>query len=236
MTLKRLTVILLCYIQWLSASIAEAAEAPLDTSGVTAVVITGTASSVTLGTAAAKPYQASLTNRRSGWFARWYSSWFFADCPMNASMRVDGATLYVDVPPAGFLDRSDCVTEIRANLQREVAVTINQAATDVHLSGDYAAVTLIAQAADLSLDGHATMINVSGEALRTRFIFQTVRQTETVNIKAKELDTYLGFGADTKIDYAVMAKASWVDSSLANTPDAKPKVTIKGDFVRATIR
>lgn len=236
MTFGRFTLISFVSMVLVSGGTVDAAEQSLDTSDVTAVVVTGSASSVTLSTVATKPYQATLDSRRSGWFAHWYSSWFFNDCPATASMRVEAATLYVDVPPAGFLDRSDCTTEIRANLRRETAVTVNQAAAEVRLVGDYAAVTLIAQAADLSLDGHATTINVEGEAVRTRFTFQTVRQTETVDISAKELDTYLDFGGDTKINYAVTAKASWVDSSLANSPDAKPKVTITGDFVRATIR
>jgi hypothetical protein len=236
MRLNRIAYLALIPILLLACLKAGAAEPPLDTTDVTAVVVTGAASSVTLSTEEGRPLQATLDNRRSGWFSHWYSTWFYNDCPAIGSMRVVDATLYVDAPSAGILDRSDCTLELHANLRRETNVSVNQAATEVRLTGDYAAVTVVGQAMDVTLAGHATTITVDGEAVRTHVTFQTLRQNETLDISGTALDAYLDFGRKAQISYTVTAKGSWVDSSLANTPDAKPKVSIKGDFVRATIR
>ena len=61
---------------------------------------------------------------------------------------------------------SDCVNEIRINLPKEGTVAIKQDALQARLSGDYAAITLAARAADVALDGHATAIDLRGAAMR----------------------------------------------------------------------
>ncbi|MNW03327.1 hypothetical protein D3C71_1992470 [compost metagenome] len=74
------------------------------------------------------------------------------------------------------------------------------------------------------------------DALRARLIYEKTQQSETVEISGKALDIHLGFDAASFIDYQVMATASWVDSSRTAIPGAKPRIRIKGEMVRATIR
>jgi len=215
--------------------------ASLDTTDVTRVEVTGESSSLKLTTAADMPYRAIAEGRRSGWFSRWYSSWFFDDCPSSTDMRIEGSTLRVDVrPPAWssptWFGLSDCVNEIRINLPKEGTVAIRQQATQVRLTGDYAAIALAARAADVALDGHATTIDLRGTAMRAHIAFDAVRQDETITIAAQSLDTDLDFRKAGPISYTVAAKAALVDSALANTPGAKPALSIEADYVRATIR
>lgn len=208
----------------------------LDTSNVTAVVVTGEASSVNVTTTEGAAYEASLTSRRSGWFFNWYSSWYSYDCQSYSKLHVEGSTLFAEVAPSSWIGISDCTVEIAANVRKESAISITQMASQARLTGDFSTIILAAKAADISLDGHVTDMHVQGDAIRAHIAFDKVRQTETVAIKAKALDAYLGFGKGTPISYTVVAKASWVDSSLPNTPGAKPAIDITGEFVRATIR
>jgi hypothetical protein len=208
----------------------------MDVSMVTMIKVTGDASSINLTTTETSPYAATIDGRRTGWFARWYSSWFFDDCRTSSRMRIDGATLVVDVAASSWLDVSDCTAEIKANVRKETAVSIQQAASQVKLAGDFSSIALDNKAADITLDGHAGSIMIAGDAIKAHLAFDKVQQNEIVELNAKALDVYLGFGKDTPISYSIEATASMVDSALANEPNAKPAISITGEFVRATIR
>ena len=208
----------------------------LDLAGVSAVVISGEASSVRLTTSASGPYQATIGSRREGWFARWYSSWFANDCSLASDMKLEASTLRIDVAPSSWLDPSDCRVEINANIQPESSVSIDQAALKASIAGNFSTIAISSKAADVSLDGHASTVELKGDALRANLAFGSVRQDENIAITGKALDATLSFGKGAAISYSVTATASFVDSTLSNTVGAKPSVVIKGDFVRATIR
>ena len=208
----------------------------LDLAGVSAVIISGEASSVRLSTSASGPYQATIGGRREGWFARWYSSWFANDCSLASDMKLEASTLRIDVAPSSWLDPSDCRVEINANIQPESSVSIDQAALQASMAGSFSTIAISSKAADVSLDGHASTVDLKGEALRANLAFDSVRKDENIAITGKALDATLSFGKGAAISYSVTATASFVDSTLASTAGAKPSVVIKGDFVRATIR
>ena len=208
----------------------------LDLAGVNAVVISGEASSVRLTTSASAPYQATIGSRREGWFARWYSSWFANDCSLASDMKLEASTLRIDVAPSSWLDPSDCRVEINANIQPESSVSIDQAALQANMAGSFSTIAISSKAADVSLDGHASTVELKGEALRANLAFGSVRQDENIAITGKALDAKLSFGKGVAVSYSVAATASFVDSTITNTAGAKPSVVIKGDFVRAIIR
>ncbi|NDV87716.1 hypothetical protein GTW51_13500 [Aurantimonas aggregata] len=208
----------------------------LDVSSVTAIAVTGDASVIDLKTAPDGPFVATLAGRRTGWFARWYSSWSTADCRPSSRMRLDGTTLVVDVTSSSWFDLSDCTVELIATVRPQASVSVAQAASQVKLTGDFSTVTLDNEAADFALDGHAAEIALKSKALRSHLTFDKTRQSETVSIDAEALDVDLAFVAGTAISYTVTAAASMVDSALANTPGAKPAIDIRGQFVRASIR
>lgn len=208
----------------------------LDLAGVSAVVISGEASSVRLTTSASAPYQATIGSRREGWFARWYSSWFANDCSLANDMKLEASTLRIDVAPSSWLDPSDCRVEISANIQPESSVSIDQAALQASMVGSFSTIAINSKAADVSLDGHASTVELKGDALRANLAFGSVRQDENIAITGKALDATLSFGKGVAVSYSVAATASFVDSTITNTAGAKPSVVIKGDFVRAIIR
>ena len=151
-------------------------------------------------------------------------------------MKREASTLRIDVAPSSWLDPSDCKVEINANIAPESSVSIEQAALLASMTGNFSSIAITGKAADVSLDGHASSIDLRGEALRVNLAYGSIRQDETIAIAGKALDATLSFGRQVPISYSVIASASFVDSSLANTAGAKPSVVIKGDFVRATIR
>lgn len=208
----------------------------LDLTGVSAVVISGDASSVRLTASASAPYQATIGSRREGWYARWYSNWFANDCSLASDMTLEASTLRIDVAPSSWLDPSDCRVEISANIQPESSVSIDQVALQANMAGNFSTIAITSKAADVSLDGHASAIDLKGDALRANLAFGSVRHDENIAITGKALDAMLSFGQATAISYSVTATASFVDSTLPNTAGAKPSVVIKGDCVRATIR
>lgn len=229
---------LLVFVITAAASFANPATAavPLDTTAVTAVAITGGASSIALSTSAGSAYQASIGGHRKGWFAGWYSSWFFADCAGAATVRIDGSVLRIEVPGGGWLDRSDCTTEIDANVPAGSVVSVDQPAFMANLNGVFGGISLTGKAIDAAIDGQARDIDISGEAVRARVKIDPGSAMENLRLEADALDADLRFGAGIAISYKVEAMASFVDSALPNTPGAKPAVIIKGKFVRATIR
>ncbi|UDF29607.1 UNVERIFIED_ORG: hypothetical protein LHK14_19165 [Roseateles sp. XES5] len=219
-------------------AVAEEPVQPIDLnlSSVTAVTITGEASSIALTTTEDEPYQATLGGVRSGWFAKWYSSWFYTDCRTSSRMRIENTTLHVDAGSVSWLEPSDCKVEFKANVRKGTSISIEQAASQVSLAGDFSMVSLDNKAADVTLNGYAESIELRGDAIRSHLTYRQTRNSETIEITGRALDTYLGFVSGTQISYKVDAVAAMVDSSLPNTTDAKPSVTIKGQYVRATIR
>ncbi len=207
-----------------------------DLSGVRTVAISGDASSINITTRSDRPYGASLSGRRKGWFSSWYSSWYFADCRGNSEMRVDGSVLHIDIAASSWLDPSDCVIELNANVPTGAAIGIEQSAFTARLDGHFSDLAITAKAADISLDGHASGIDIRGEAVRASIVFDRVEADENIAIRARALDADLGFGGDIPVDYQVTAKASWVDARQPGVRGAKPRVEIDGDFVRVRIR
>ncbi|WP_454851548.1 hypothetical protein [Rhizobium binxianense] len=207
-----------------------------DLSGVRVVAISGDASSIRITTRSDRVYGASLAGRRKGWFSSWYSSWFFADCRDNSGMRVEGTVLHIDIAASSWMDPSDCMIEVDANVPAGSAVRIDQHAFSARLEGHFSEIALAGRAADLSLDGHAGSVDIRADAARAYLDYDRVEQDETVMIRARALDAYLGFGGDVPVDYAVTGKAAWVDSPRAAVPGVRPLVDIRGDFVRVRIR
>ncbi|SHO66633.1 hypothetical protein SAMN02745172_03292 [Pseudoxanthobacter soli DSM 19599] len=50
------------------------------------------------------------------------------------------------------------------------------------------------------------------------------------------LDASLSFAAGTRVSYGIDAVAAMLDSSLPNTPGAKPSISITGAYARVAIR
>lgn len=207
-----------------------------DLSGVRVVAISGDASSINITTRSNQPYGASLSGRRKGWFSSWYSSWYFADCRDNSNMRVDGTVLHIDIAASSWLDPSDCMIEVNANVPAGAALRIDQSAFTARLNGHFSDLTIAGKAADVTFDGHASGIDIRADAVRASLDFDRVEADERVSIRARALDAYLGFGDSVPIDYKVTAKASWVDARQPSVPGAMPRVEIDGDFVRVRIR
>ena len=208
----------------------------LDISSVRSVVISGDASDIMLTADGAGPYRAITSARRGGWFSSWYSSWFFNGCRDRSAMRIDGAVLKIQVMQTSWTDLSDCTPEVSANLAPGTIVRIDQQAVRAQLDGDFASVAIASKAADITFDGHATGIDILGTAVRAQLRYDTIRQDETVSITAQSLQADLNFGSGVPLDYSVIAKASYVDSLEPSVPGAKPRVSIKGDYVHARIR
>ncbi|MBW9053882.1 hypothetical protein [Rhizobium mesosinicum] len=207
-----------------------------DLSDVRAVAISGEASSINITTRSDQPYGASLGGRRKGWFSSWYSSWYFADCRDNSDMRVDGTVLHVDIAASSWLDPSDCVIELNANVPAGAALRVDQSAFTARLIGHFSELGIAGKAADVTLDGHASGIDIRADALKASLDFDKVEANENVSIRARALDAYLGFGNNVPVDYKVTAQASWVDARQPSVWGAKPHVEIDGDFVRVRIR
>ena len=208
----------------------------LDISTVRSVVISGEASEVRLTADGAGPYKASTSARRDGWFSGFYSSWFFNGCRDRSAMRIDGAVLKIEVMQTAWADLSDCTPEISANVAPGTTVRIDQEALKAELDGDFANVAITSKAADVAFDGHAAGMDILGTAVRAHLRYNSIRQDETVNITAQSLQTDLTFGSGVPVDYSVIAKASYVDSLEPSVPGARPRVSIKGDYVHARIR
>ncbi|CAN7208292.1 MULTISPECIES: hypothetical protein [Ensifer] len=218
------------------ASNAETSARDIDITGVTAIVATGDASAIELTSDETLPFSASVESRRSGWFAPFYSSWFYSDCVSETRMRVEGSTLYIVVAAPSWPELEECRTAFRANLKKGASISVEQPAFQAALEGEFSSVALKGKAADVSIEGHVGQVRLDVDALRARLIYEKTSQSETVEISGKALDIHLGFDAASFIDYRVMATASWVDSSRTAIPGARPLICIKGEMVRATIR
>ncbi|PSH63508.1 hypothetical protein [Phyllobacterium sophorae] len=219
-----------------TAASAEALKAPLDIAQIKNVSITGEASRVEFTTTDTLPWSVAMTSIRSGWLSNWTSSWFSNACETASTMVVKDQALLIHVVNAPWLSLSDCEVRIRANLPKNSDVSIEQHALYARLSGDYRRIRVDGNAADFALDGYASSLDVTGDAVRTDIRLERTNNDETILLNSHALDASFSFGGDMAISYAVNAKASFIDSKRANTPGAKPSIDIKSEFVRATIR
>jgi hypothetical protein len=219
-----------------AAADGDPAGRTLDIANVRSIVIKGDASSIRITTEPGKAYNVVTSGRRSGWFSSWYSSWFFNACKDESQVRIDGATLTIDAAMSAWSDIGDCSAEISANVPAGSGVAIEQQAFMARLAGNFSSLRSSGKAADITLDGYASTVDISGAAVRASLTYNQIRQDEKINIAAQALDAYLGFGSDVPVDYTVTAKASYVDSLVPSVPGARPLVNISGDYVHARIR
>ncbi|MGV8936077.1 MAG: hypothetical protein ACOH2J_03080 [Allorhizobium sp.] len=221
-------------------SASDSLAGPVDLAGVSKIRVEGTASDITISADSSRPLVAELKGERHGWGALWHSGWFSDSCPTAGSLSIDSETLVVNVGRQprllGWSGWSDCTMTLSANLKPEASVVIAQQAARARISGDYAAVEIHSDAGDLSFQGHAQSMSLEGAALRARLVYDRVTNNETIAISGAMLDAGITFLVPTPISYLVEAVGSYVDSALANTPGAKPAITIRGAMVRATIR
>ena len=218
-----------------AASPTLAADAPLDVSGVTKVSVTGDASRLSFTTHAGEPNLARLTSRPSGWPLRWLASWFLEDCQTASGMDISGSTLTIRVSPVSSTEFADCTVSVEANLPPGGDIAIEQHATSASLQGNFGAIVLKGTAADVDLSGHATSVVSDADAMRMKIRFTSAGRDESISLTSKALDADLSFGG-REVSYRIDAIASMVDTTLANTPGAKPSIDIKADFARTKIR
>jgi hypothetical protein len=208
----------------------------IDVSAIRQVVISGDASSIRISTNSDEPYRAQTQGWRDGWFTGWYSSWFFNGCEDESRMQVDGTTLTIAVGASKWFDLSDCTPEVAVNIPAGGAVRVDQQAVMARFDGEFSSLGLSTKAADITLQGHASKVDISGTAVRAHLVYDRLNDDETINVSARTVDSYLGFGKDVPIDYTVTAKASLIDSVRPSVAGAKPVVTIRAEYARTTIR
>ena len=119
---------------------------------------------------------------------------------------------------------------------KDVPVTIDQQASDIHLSGAFAAVRLAGQAADLSFAGTASSVELRTRALRANLVFKSSAEPSTTLVDSDALDLSVRYTDATSIHYQVKASAALVDSSRPDVPDASTRLLVNANYVRATIR
>ncbi|MHC1549562.1 hypothetical protein [Phyllobacterium sp. K27] len=210
--------------------------AQLDVTAIKQVIITGENSRVDFTTLDTSPYAAIITGTRTSWLASWYSSWFSNRCDTKTTTEIKDQTLTIDVTETPLLSVSDCEVRIIVNLPKGADINIEQHALLARLTGEYRSIRIRGNAADFSLVGYASSFDIKGDAVRSDVRFDRSSNNETIRLESRALDATFSFLKDTPISYAVDAKASLIDSKLANTPDAKPSINITSDYVRATIR
>lgn len=210
--------------------------AQLDMTRIKQVTITGESSRLDFTTLDTVPYAATITGTRTSWLASWYSNWFSNRCETKTTTEIKDQTLTIDVTESPLLSLSDCEVGIIVNLPKGADISIEQHALLARFSGEYRSIRINANAADFSLDGYASRLDINGDAVRSDVRFERSSKNETIRLESRALDAAFSFLKDTPISYAVDAKASFIDSKLMNTPGAKPSIDIKSDYVRATIR
>lgn len=210
--------------------------AQLGMTAIKQVNITGESSRVDFTTSNTAAYAATITGTRTSWLASWYSNWFSNRCDTKTTTEIKDQTLTINVTETPLLSVSDCEVRIIVNLPKGADINIEQHALLAHFSGDYRSIRINGNAADFSLDGYVSKLDINGDAVRSDVRFDRSSNNETIHLDSHALDATFSFLKDTPISYAVDAKASFIDSKLANTPGAKPFIDIKGNYVRATIR
>lgn len=215
--------------------LARADDRRLDLSGIERVEISGDAALVRLTARPGEVAQARLTERRTGWFARWYSSWFFNDCRTASRLWVEGTVLHVEAHSPSLLEASDCAVEFIASLPPEVSVAITLAAVDAELDGRFAALDTQTRAGHLTLTGAVERIDLRGAALRARLDLSEPAP-RLVNLAVGSLDAALTLPAQASVGWQVEAKAALVDTARANDRDGATQLRVAADFLRLAIR
>lgn len=214
---------------------AAADEIQRDLSGVSAIEIDGEAARVALTTGGG-PAEVRLAARRSGWFARWTSSWFFNECRSESRMRVEGSVLHVEVAGPSAFDVSDCTVELSARLPEGVMVRIGLDAVDARLDGRFGRVDIGTRAGNVVLAGTVEEAELGGTALRARLDLAGAPAPRRVSLAAGSLDAELALPADVRLGWRVDAKAALVDTIRPNAPEAPTQLSVAGDYVRLKLR
>lgn len=216
-------------------ALARADAARLDLSGIERVEITGDAAVVRLTARPGETPQARLVERRAGWFAHWYSSWFYNDCRTASRMWVEGAVLHVEAHTPSILESSDCVVELTASLPPEVSVRIDLAAVEAQLDGRFAALDTQTRAGDLGVTGAVERIDLRGTALRARLDLSGAAP-RGVNLAVGSLDAEITLPMHASVGWRVDAKAALVDTARPNDRDGATQILVSADFLRLAIR
>lgn len=209
----------LAFLAGLGTADPSAAElaAPVDLSGVDAVVVTGGGLSVAATTDPGRPLLATLGDSE--------------DC--TATLKVEGRVLTVDVREESSVWPRDCRPSLSLNLRPGADLALRPAAVSATLNGRFGAVAVEAQAAELSLAGQARTLDLSAKALQATLRADDPGQAIRIQAKAADLD--LGFRRGTTVSWDVDARVSVVDSTIPAAAGHPPLVSIKGEFVRARI-
>ncbi|MDQ0510357.1 hypothetical protein [Ancylobacter amanitiformis] len=216
-------------------SLARADDRRLDLAGVERVEIIGDAATVKLTARPGGTPQAHLAERRTGWFSRWYSSWFYNDCRTSSRMWVEGVVLRVEARTPSLLESSDCVVELTANLPPDVSVRIDLAAVEAQLDGRFAALDTQTRAGDLVLAGAVDRVDLRGTALRARLDFSEA-PPRAVHLAVGSLDAQITLPMQASVGWRVDAKAALVDTVRANDSDGATQIRVSADFLRLSIR
>ncbi len=208
----------------------------LDTSTVNSVSISGQASDINFTTSANRPFNATISATRSDWFANWYSYWFSDRCATQTTAKIEGRALIIKVINGPDRVSFDCHVSIAINLPKDADISIDQTASRTELTGDFGAVRINSNAARIDFDGYATSLAIKGDAVHSNVRFSHSNSNETIALDAHAAKASFSFAKNTAVSYAVNAVASTVDSTLENTPGAKPFIRINSEFLDATIR
>jgi hypothetical protein len=195
-----------------------AGPAPVDLTGVDAVVVTGGGVVVDIGTDPGRPLQAVLDQAD--------------DCA--ATMQVDGHTLTVDIQRSSWWGH-DCRPVLTVNLRPGADIALRPAAVSATLDGHFGAVRVAAQAAQLSLTGQTRTIDVSARALKADLRLISPEPAESVRLNADAGDITLAFRRGTPVSYTVDARFASVDSTVPASVGGHPLVAISGNFIKARI-
>lgn len=228
------TLFLALAVLLVGTALSRADDARLDLSHVERVEISGDAASVRLTARPGGPFQARLVERRSGWFTRWYSSWFYNDCRTSSRMWVEGAVLRVEARTPSMFEASDCVVELTADLPPDVSVRIDLAAVQARLDGAFAAFDTQARAGDISVVGTVERVDLRGTALRAQLDLSETAP-RAVNLAVGSLDAEVTLPARATVGWQVDAKAALVDTARANDRDGATQIRVSADFLRLSI-
>ncbi|WP_062229345.1 hypothetical protein [Aureimonas frigidaquae] len=209
-------------------------QATIDTSGVSAVRLSGAASILRLQAAAGGAYRASASARADGWLSGWIpSSWYYGDCASAAGMRLEGETLILETQDGS----DDCAVTFTIDVPPQVDLSIDQTASDISLSGAFGAVRLNGEAARLSFDGRAATIDMTVRAMRAELAFDDNGSAPAATrIAADDLDLTARYPRGADLHYDIRAIAALVDSDIADTPGAAATLTVEARRVHARLR
>ncbi|CAM5776516.1 hypothetical protein LMIY3S_05566 [Labrys miyagiensis] len=223
---------------WALPGRAWTSSSELEVGSVTGVVVEGEAARIEISTDATAPYKAVMRGRTKGWFSFWYSSWSGSRCELAGAMTLSGSELLVNTGAQDWslFDDDACNVELDVNLPPGARISIDQKATMSRLEGDFSALKVKSHAGDIALQGHAGEVDIEGNAVQARLDYDRVERNETIALSGNALNAELNFPPATAVDYQVTGNATLIDSEMASTPGARPRVRISGNFLRARIR